>query len=60
MFDNQIEALKLTKGDCLKFVNHRTIWRPGRLQYMIDFLEKMKKIKRLYFFQRSIGVGTNL
>lgn len=54
MFDNQIEALKLAKGDYLKFVNHRTIWRPGRLQYMIDFLEKNEEDKPVIFFSNGV------
>ena len=45
MFDNQLEALKLAKGDYLKFVNHRSVWKEGRLQYMIDFLEQYEKEK---------------
>ena len=58
MFDNQLEALKLAKGDYLKFVNHRSIWRDGRLQYMINFLEKYEKEKPvIYFSNGSMGWG---
>ena len=53
MFYNQIEALKFAKGDYLKFVNHRSIWRSGRLQYMIDFLERYEKEKPVIYFSNG-------
>lgn len=54
MFDNQLEALKLAKGDYLKFVNHRSIWKPGRLQYMYDFLEKYEREKPVIYFANGV------
>lgn len=58
MFDNQLEALKLAKGDYLKFVNHRSVWKEGRLQYMIDFLEQYEKEKPvIYFSNGALGWG---
>ncbi len=60
MFDNQLEALKLASGDYLKFVNHRSIWLPDRLQYMIDFLEMYRKEMPVIFFSNgSMGWGPN-
>lgn len=53
MFDNQLEALKLAKGDYLKFVNHRSIWKPGRLQYMIDFLNQNEREKPVIYFSNG-------
>lgn len=53
MFDNQLETLKLAKGDFLKFVNHRSIWIEGRLQYMIDFLEKYEDEKPVIYFSNG-------
>lgn len=58
MFDNQLEALNLAKGDYLKFVNHRSLWKNGRLQYMFDFLEKYEKEKPvIYFSNGAMGWG---
>jgi hypothetical protein len=58
MFDNQLEALKLAKGDYLKFVNHRSVWLPDRLQYMIDFLDEYKDEKPvIYFSNGAMGWG---
>ena len=58
MFDNQLEALKLANGDYLKFVNHRSIWLPERLQYMIDFLTEYKDTEPvIYFSNGAMGWG---
>ena len=54
MFDNQLEALKLAKGDFLKFVNHRSIWIEGRLQYMIDFLEQYEDERPVIYFSNGV------
>ena len=60
MFDNQLEALKLASGDYLKFVNHRSVWLPDRLQYLIDFIEKYKEEKPvIYFSNGAMGWGPN-
>jgi len=53
MFDNQIEALNLGSGDFLKIVNHRGIFLPGNLQYMIDFIENYKNIKPVIYFSNG-------
>lgn len=58
MFDNQLETLKLAKGSYLKFVNHRSIWKNGRLEYMINFLKKCEKEKPvIYFSNGAMGWG---
>ncbi len=60
MFDNQLEALKLAHGEYLKFVNHRSIFMPDRLQYMIDFIEYCKEDKPvIYFSNGAMGWGPN-
>ncbi|MBR5637207.1 MAG: glycosyltransferase [Pseudobutyrivibrio sp.] len=60
MFDNQLEALKLASGDYLKFMNHRAIWLPERLQYMIDFLEEYKDDEAVIYFSNGVlGWGPN-
>ena len=57
MFDNQLEALKFAKGDYMKFVNHRSLWKPGRLQYMYEFLEKYETEKPvIYFANGAMGL----
>lgn len=56
MFDNQLDALRFAKGDYLKFVNHRSVWKPGRLQYMYDFLEKYEAEKPVIYFANG-GMG---
>ena len=43
MFANQLEVLKFAKGDYLKFVNHRSIFLPGRLEYLLQFLEENER-----------------
>ena len=58
MFDNQLEALKIANGEYLKFVNHRSIWLPERLQYMIDFLKKyIEEQPVIYFSNGALGWG---
>lgn len=54
MFDNQLEALRLARGDYLKFVNHRSVWKNGRLQYMIEFLERYEKEKPVIYFSNGV------
>lgn len=53
MFENQLEALKIAKGDYLKFVNHRSIWKQGQLKNMIDFLERNQDIKPVIYFSNG-------
>jgi len=60
MFDNQLEALKLASGDYLKFVNHRSVWLPDRLQYMINFIDGCKEDKPVIYFSNGVmGWGPN-
>jgi len=54
MFDNQLEALKLAHGDYLKFVNHRSVWLPERLQYMIDYLAQFESEKPVVYFSNGV------
>lgn len=54
LFDNQLEALRIAKGDYFKFVNHRSIWKTGRLQYMIEFLEKYETEKPVIYFSNGV------
>ena len=48
-FGNQIEALRMAKGEYLKFINHRTILEPGALQWMLDLVQKYIDIKPVIY-----------
>ena len=50
LFDNQLEAIKMAKGEYLKFVNHRGLFQPGALCWMINIIEKYKKEKPVIYF----------
>ncbi len=54
LFHNQLEALKLGKGDFLKFVNHREVMVPGALGGMIDFIEACRKEKPAIYFCNGV------
>ena len=38
LFENQIEALRLAKGEFLKFVNHRSVMNEGSINWMLEFV----------------------
>ena len=60
MFANQLEVLKFAKGDYLKFVNHRSIFLPGRLEYLLQFLEENERDHPIiYFSNGAMGWGPN-
>lgn len=50
MFHNQLEALKLAKGEFLKFVNHRAIFTDNSLHKMIDIVRDNMEIKPVIYF----------
>ena len=54
LFDNQLEALKYASGDYFKFVNHRSIWMPDRLEMMIEFLEQNIDEKPVIYFSNGV------
>lgn len=54
MFDNQLECLKLASGCYLKFVNHRTIWLPGKLREMIEIIKQYKDLKPVIYFANGV------
>lgn len=39
LFENQIECLRLAEGEYLKFLNHRSVFEPGAVQWMIDLVK---------------------
>lgn len=38
LFENQIEALRLAKGEFLKFVNHRSVMNEGSINWMLELV----------------------
>ncbi|MBQ7665966.1 MAG: hypothetical protein IJS42_04545 [Synergistaceae bacterium] len=40
LFENQIEALRLAKGEFLKFVNHRAVLEEGALEWILDVVRE--------------------
>ncbi len=53
LFENQIEALRLAKGEYLKFLNHRAILEEGALQWMLDFIGKYKEEKPVIYLSNG-------
>lgn len=58
MFNNQLEAFQLAKGNLIKFINHRTKLLPGCLKYLLNVEEKFSKNKPiLYFLNGNQKIG---
>lgn len=54
MFLNQIEAFRLAKGELIKFVNHRMMFVPGAVDYLIDFAERNIERKPVVYFSNGV------
>lgn len=54
MFLNQIEAFKLAKGQLIKFVNHRSMMRPGAVEYLISYAENNSVNKPVTYFSNGV------
>lgn len=54
LFLNEIESYKLARGTLLKFINHRTILRPGALAFFIDFAKENYKNKPVTYFANGV------
>lgn len=52
-FQNQIEAFKLAKGKLIKFVNHRMLFLPGTLNYMLSIVKNNKNNKNIMYFSNG-------
>jgi hypothetical protein len=50
MFNNQLDAFRLAKGNLIKFINHRSKLLPGSLQYLLNVEEKYRKDKPILNF----------
>ncbi len=53
LFENQIEALRLSSGEYLKFLNHRAIMEKGSLEWMINLVNKYKKEKPVMYLSNG-------
>ncbi len=53
MFQNQIEALRLGEGVFLKFLNHRSIMKPGSLTWMINYVKENQAEKPIIYFSNG-------
>lgn len=50
MFQNQVEAFKLAKGEFIKFINHRMTLHENALNHLIDFVHNNYEEKPIVFF----------
>ena len=53
LFENQIEALRLAKGEFLKFVNHRAVLEEGALNWLIDTVKENIDDKPVMYFSNG-------
>lgn len=52
-FVNQIEAFKLAKGKMIKFINHRMVFLPGALNYLLQFVLDHEIEKPCVYFMNN-------
>lgn len=50
MFNNQLDAFRLAKGNLIKFLNHRSKLLSGSLQYLLKVEEKYSKDRPILYF----------
>lgn len=50
MFNNQLDAFRLAKGNLIKFLNHRSKLLSGSLQYLLEVEEKYCKDRPILYF----------
>lgn len=53
-FLNEIEAYKRAKGDLIKFINHRTMFMEGSLEYLVNFSVANKEKKPIVYFSNGM------
>lgn len=53
MFLNQIEAFKLSKGELIKFINHRMELLPNSVNYLINFVRNNIERKPVIYFSNG-------
>lgn len=53
LFQNQIEALRLAKGEYLKFLNHRSILEKDAVEWFVDIIRQNLVDKPVMFFSNG-------
>lgn len=53
-FLNEIEAYKAANGVFIKFINHRTLFLDGTLNYFLKFVETYKSSKPVVYFANGV------
>ena len=53
MFHNQLEALKLAKGQYLKLINHRAVFELGAVEKLINIVRENKDNKPVMYFSNG-------
>ena len=54
LFQNQVEAFKLARGQLIKFVNHRMTLLSGTVEYLIAFVKKYTETKPMAYFSNGM------
>ena len=54
LFENQIDALRLAKGEFLKFVNHRAVLEKGALEWLLDAVKENMNAKPVIYFSNGV------
>lgn len=54
LFDNQLEALKLASGVYFKFINHRSYFLDGSLEYLISVIQNHLNDKPIIYFANGV------
>lgn len=54
LFQNQIEALRIAKGEFLKFVNHRAVLEEGAIQWMLDVIRENINVKPVIYLSNGV------
>lgn len=58
LFENQIEALRLARGEFLKFLNHRSLLEDGALEWMIGLVKEFMAEKPVvYLSDGALGLA---
>ena len=58
LFENQIEALRLARGEFLKFLNHRSLLEEGALEWMISLVKEFMTEKPVvYLSNGALGLA---
>lgn len=53
LFENQIESLRLASGEYLKFMNHRSVFEPDSLQWMINLVKEHISSKPIMYLSNG-------